>query len=400
MPICRLVLALLIFVSSVLAADLHVLPNATIKGDLVSLDGKNVVMKTDAGNVTQPLMTVLAIEFQPVPANLGASFTQVLLTDGTVLNCKPDGVAFDGKKVQLTVLPDLKLELPITALTYILKDAHDPKVRDNPDWKSIYKSRRNEDLLVLWREGRLNGLGGTFPDGKGTSLHFLLQGAGSPRPIDLANKNVQGCIFVNKPSTDAPATLCKLYDIHQNVLLVSSVEIKEGGDFLITTCAGAKISYPRGLVARLDFSTAKRVYLSDLDPQVLLEPASDVFTGPFHRDRTPDTPQLQLGREKFAKGLFLRAPTKLLYKLDGEYSEFSATVGIDEGVGGKRDARLIIEGDGKELFSGEFTKKDKQRDIKLNVKDVQELRITVESVELLGFVYGCHLDLADAKLTK
>jgi len=400
MPICRLLLVLAFLASPALAADLHVLPNETVKGELVSLDDKNVVLKTDAGTVTKPLLTVLSLDLQPVPATLGANYLQVLLTDGTLLNCKPDGLAFDGKKVLLTVLPDLQVEVPLTALTYILKDAHDPKLRDHADWKTIYKSRRNQDLLVKWGQERLNGLAGTIPDGKGTSLNFILEGRDSALPIDVTNKAVQGFIFVNKLSTEAPATLCKVYDVHQNLLVASKVEAKEGGDVVVTTVSGVKLTYPRPLLARLDYSTTKRVFLSDLDPQILQETPVEENTDRFTRDKTTTGSLLKLTGQTFGKGLFLPATTKLAYKLDGEYTEFNAVVGVDDTVGGKRAARLLIEGDGKELFLGEFKKNDKRRDIKLNLKDVQELRITVESVELLGFAEGCNLNLADVKISK
>ncbi|MBL8797995.1 MAG: NPCBM/NEW2 domain-containing protein [Planctomycetia bacterium] len=382
------------------AADvqLHLLPNETLKGELVAIDSKNIVLKTDQGEVTRPLMNVLQLELQAPPANLAGSFTQIGLTDGTVLNCKPDGFVFKDKKVELSLLGDQKVEVPLGALAYVLKDAHDPKIRHHADWMSISKGKRSHDMLVKWFQGRLNGLAGSFPDGKDRSLNFILDGRDTAVPIDLTNKTVQGCIFVNRLDPSSPPQLCKLHDMHGNLLIVAALETKDGASFAVTTVGGAKFDFGRTLVARVDYSATKRVFLSDLEAGVVREPGED-FLDRYRRDRTIDGGKLQINGQKFDKGLFLPAPTKLEYKLDGEYTEFSAVVGVDEVVRGKSHVRLIVEGDGKELFAEEFKRQDKSKPVKLNIKDVQTLRISVEPVEPLA-VFGSHLNLADVKISK
>ena len=396
----RACLLALVFAGNCLAADvqLHLLPNETLKGELKSIDGKNVVLKVDNVDVTRPLLTVLQLEIQAPPAAVGGSYLQVGLTDGTVLNCKPEGFVFNDKKVELTLLADLKVEVPIGALAYVLKDAHDPKIRHHADWMTISKGKRSHDMLVKWFQGRLNGLAGSFPDGKDKSLNFILDGRDSAVPIDLTNKTVQGCIFVNRLDPASPPQLCKLHDMHGNLLIVAALECKDGGEFVATTVGGAKFSYKHALVARIDYSSTKRIFLSDLEAGVLREPGED-FLDRYRRDRTIDGGKLQMNGTKYEKGLFLPAPTKLEYKLDGEYTEFSAVVGVDEVVRGKSHVRLVVEGDGKELFAEEFKRHEKSKPVKLNIKDVQNLRISVEPVEPLA-VFGSHLNLADVKISK
>jgi hypothetical protein len=209
---------------------------------------------------------------------------------------------------------------------------------------------------------------------------------------------VQGCIFVNRLDPSSPPQLCKLHDMHGNLLIVASLESKDGGDIVATTVGGAKFSYNRTLVARIDYSSTKRVFLSDLEATVLREPGED-FLDRYRRDRTIDGNKLKMEGKPYDKGLFLPAPTKLEYRLDGEYTEFSAIVGVDELVRGKSHVRLIVEGDGKELYAEEFKRNDKSKSVKLNIKDIQNLRISVEPVEALA-VFGSHLNLADVKISK
>jgi hypothetical protein len=402
----RAFVAWVLFTSAAIAAEhqLRVLTSSDpIKGELVSVDAKNIVLKTADGNVTKPLAQVLQLDLQ-APAQPSGNYTQVELTDGTILNCKPDGVTFNGKQVELVVLPDLKVQVPLKALSYILKDAQDPKVREHTDWKMLLKNRRTQDMFVKAHEGRLSGLGGTFTDGKGTVLNFLLEGRDEPVPLDLTKAALAGAIFVNKPDPDAPVTLCKFLDINQNLLMVAKLEAKEGGDFAVTTVAGAKLTCRRDLVVRLDYSRGKLTYLSEIDPIVQNQLPEDFFDRRYVRDKTREGNPLQLNGQRFTKGLFVPVSTKLEYTIGGDYNEFTAQVGVDEGVPGKVHVRLVIEGDGKVLFpppddKGEFKRGDKPRQIKLNVKDIQKLTIAVEPADPLN-LFGQHLDLADAKINK
>jgi hypothetical protein len=136
------------------------------------------------------------------------------------------------------------------------------------------------------------------------------------------------------------------------------------------------------------------------DITVLAEPSEDFTTFPrFVRDKNSEVNQLQLNGKRYTKGLLIPARTKLAFKVGGDYNEFTAMIGVDEVNRGRSHVRLIIEGDGKELFSAEFKNGDKPREVRLIIKDVQELRISVEPVNLASLDAN-QLDLADAKISK
>ena len=100
----------------------------------------------------------------------------------------------------------------------------------------------------------------------------------------------------------------------------------------------------------------------------------------------------------FAKGLSVHAYTELVYDISGEYKEFKAILGVDPKVPGDSHVKVTIEGDGKELFSGEINRKDEPRPLTLDIKNVKQLRIVVASAGLLDL--GNHVCLADAKVSK
>src|SRR5262249_20206883 len=151
-------------------------------------------------------------------------------------------------------------------------------------------------------------------DGKGTTLNFLLEGSETPVPIGLANKVLVGCVFVNKPDPGAPVTVCKLTDTNHNLLMVAKVEAKEGADVAVTTVAGAELAYKRELLVRLDYSRGKRTYLSDMDANIVQELGEDFFERRYVRDKNKNGNELQIGGQRFSKGLFLPVTTKLEYK--------------------------------------------------------------------------------------
>jgi hypothetical protein len=166
----------------------------------------------------------------------------------------------------------------------------------------------------------------------------------------------------------------------------------------ITTVAGVKIDYPKRLLARLDYSTGKLTYLSDLEPIKVVETSVVDRVDHYRRDQNLDGGPLRVAQDKYDKGLALHAHTELIYDIGGQYKEFQAVLGVDPMVGGDSDVKVTIEGDGKELFAAEVKRKDERRPVKLDVTNIKQLRIVVSSVNLLDL--GDHLNLADAKVSK
>ena len=104
--------AVLSFVSLVHAADLTTLKGKKHSGELVSIDDKAVVIKTAEGEVSTPLPEILQLTLQAPPqVKFPDKFIDVELIDGTLLHCS--GFSLKAKEVQLTVLPDWKLTVPM-----------------------------------------------------------------------------------------------------------------------------------------------------------------------------------------------------------------------------------------------------------------------------------------------
>jgi NPCBM/NEW2 domain len=400
MPFLRTVAAILVCATLGLAAELRTLSGKTLVGDLVSVSDKEIVLRGDTGPVPTPLADVLNVTLQPStstgPSGTVRSF-RVALTDGSVLHCG----AFRpvGKEVELPLAAadgkaPVTLKLPLAAVASVLGDAQDQAWRQ--EWQEKYLAKQGKsDLLAFKTAAGVQRLEGTFGDGdsKGESIAFTV----ARKTYHIEMGKVQGMLFVRRANPDAPVPACKVYDVGGNVLATAKVELTDAG-FKLTTTTGAEVTYPRQLVARLDYGQDKLVYLSDLDPVQVVEKSTLDRVEHYRRDRNLDDGPIRLGGEKFGKGLALHARTELVFDLGGRFREFKAVVGVDDLVGGDSQAVLRIDGDGRELFSGVVTRKDKPRPVAFDVKGVRQLRIVVGSQGLLDL--GDHVDLADVRVSK
>lgn len=396
--------AFLLFPSLSLAAELRTLAGATIAGDLVSLDAKGITIKTATDQIMMPLDQVLDVELNKVGSAAGmARYTEVELTDGTLLRCSQ--VVIKGQQAELSI-PGINepIKVPLEVISLIQKDAHDDKVRQN--WKERFLNKKRNRDLVVFKRGKgekesLEGLEGTVnaADEEGKRIEFV---SARGDKLNLPLNRVQGMIFLRTPNPNTEPVICKLFDRQSNLLMASSL-IRDDKGITVTTPAGVKVAYPLDLVARLDFSKGKLTYLSDdafwkSGKVTVIQSSTDGFIEKPRRDKNLDNHPIRMGGRPYTRGLSVHSRTELEFQLDGEYREFKAVIGMDDQVGGDGPTVVRIEGDGRELLALNVTRKDHPRPVTLNIKDVQKLKLVVDTGDLLDL--GKHVNFADAKVSK
>ncbi|HEX4590969.1 MAG TPA: NPCBM/NEW2 domain-containing protein [Gemmataceae bacterium] len=380
-------------------ADLQTLSGKHYSGELVGIDRQNVVVRTTAGDTVHvKTADVLQLTMPPVDPPPRGAHTAVELTDGSTLLCS--AVAVNGNSAELTMIPGTKVTLPVTAIFTILRDAHDPKIR--AEWQDFLGKRGRLDMVVVRAEDKLNGLEGTFGAGNGDAIEFTANGSDQKRTVRLVR--AQGLIFVQKPDPAAPSPMCRVSDTVGNLLVAADVVLNADG-LTVTTVAGARVGFPDPKrLAKLDFSKGKLAYLSDLAPSretVILATEDDDQYARFVRyrkDKNLDNQPIKLAGKQHDKGITLHAGTQLVYPIGGDYKEFRATLGVDETVETESRVEVIVEGDGRELFRGQTSRKEPPTPIVVDVHSVRDLRISVRSTGLLDF--GDQVSLADAKVSK
>ncbi len=394
----RYILALLVSTSAVLAAEVHFVPGRlpSSKGELVGLTDKELTWRDENNNsLVEPLQAVLGIDLQPaIPLSNGLKYTDVALTDGSLLH--GSRFALKGKEVELTLaVSEQVVRMPLTTVAYILNDAHDPVLRQK--WQEFLGKKRNQDLLVINLKGTLNGLEGTISGGNNGRIIYEYERNRVREKRELDPAKVQGMILLNSLGPQAPSAVCQVHDVNQNVLVASRVT-GDAKALAISTVSGAQFEYAAAAIARLDYRSDKLVYLSDLKPIEVIEKTKQGRKDIWRIDKNLENSSIQLEGQVYAKGLCLHSHTELAYTLDGKYKEFKTILGMDDLVGGDGHPVVKIQADGKELFTSTVSRKDRRREIALDVKGIKQLRIIVTSSGLFDF--GDHVDFADAKLSK
>jgi hypothetical protein len=379
--------------------EVRTLTGQTIKGNLESVNEKELVVSGSGPIAVAQIVDLVFSANQPLGTD---KYLDVELTDGSLLHCSQ--FVLKGSKVELKLVQGAEIkDLPLTVISYVLNDAQDVKNRE--EWQKLLAKRGKGDLLAIKAaDGVVNPLEGTLGEGdaQGETIGFETSTGKKAKPrLD----RIHGMAFLRQPNPDIAPTLCKAQDISRDLLVVARLAMSDQG-YALTTVAGAKAEFPVKSFTRWDFSKGKLTYLSDLEPRVT-ESSNVEEVEHYRRDKNLEGESIQLPQKNedgvlalrmFPKGLSLHAHTELQYNIGGEYKEFKAILGVDPKVPGDSHVKVTIEGDGKELFAGEVSRKDEPRAITLDVKNVKQLRIVVASTGLLDL--GNHVCLADAKVSK
>jgi len=385
--------ALLLSTTPSLQADeLRTLGAKIIPGKLSAISNASITISTEAGSVDTPLSQVLSLELRPVKGpSPGTKFADVRLLDDSILHCQ--SVSFKGNEVELTLLSGTSLKLPLQSLTWMIRDAQDPILRKKFDDVLEQKSKR--DRIIILRDTELNALEGTLGeiDSKGTSIQFRRDGADA---IGVLFERLHGMIFYrNQVPTETP--LCRIHDIDGNSLVATKLRLDDKDQLSITTSFGAKATFKRVALAKLDFNLGKLTFLSDLEPAKVVERSGIGLITHYRKDTNLDGEPILLDKQ-YPKGLSLHAHTELSYLLAGKYKVFKARLGVDSRTGeGDIQALVTIYCDGEKRFS-EVASVKTPKDIALNVTDVTTLRIVVSSRNFLDL--HDHATLADARVSQ
>lgn len=398
------------------ADDLTTLSGKKLTGQLVAVDAEGVTFRAGGAEVKVPAKDVLTIDLGnkvSAPAK-DTKFHEVELTDGSVVRCAKYVVK--GKKLEVELLAGPTgvaapaLELPLTAVFSVCRNADDGKHREN--WQAMLRNRGKRDLYVMRQADGLNFLQGTILEGNADGTEVTFEKEDGTKDQLRQSRATGGLVFSHPAGGQPPATLCKVNDVFGNTFVAREITVADGG-VRVKTVAGVAVGYPAAAaVAQLDYAQGNVAYLSDLTPQVEAPGPSEAEQkafpllegrtrpAPYLRDRfLGDSPTLTLDGTAFPKGLCVAADTALTFTLGGDYREFRAIVGFaDARHGNAAELKLTVEADGKVVATEVLKGKDKAKGLTLDVKGVRQLRLAVDRD--YPSEAATYLILADAKVQK
>lgn len=402
MTLLRTIAVALLAASTLSAAELRTLKGELHKGELVSLNDKEVVFEAGGKKLTLKIEEVLTLNLSDDYEKLAdVKYILVELTDGSQFKCAK--IELKKGDAELGLLQGQKVQVPIKQINWILNDAQNAEHQREFKEKVLTKKDVKQDAydVVLSRnENVYNPIPGTLSDEAdetGKKIDFTLR---SKQKIELSLDRPVAFFFRRGANPLAKPIKCKVEDTAKNLVYASEIK-QEADGYTVVTSAGATVKYPTKLVARLDYSTGKFSYLSALVPSMVKETSTEGRIDRWRRDENLDGGKIKIAGTEYAFGLSMHSTTELEYNLAGAYREFKATVGIDDDVGGDEEpAVLIVYADNKEVLKWQVSRKDKERtrQLNINIKDVDTLRIVVTTSDFLDL--GKHVTLAEARVSK
>lgn len=411
---------LLLLIGMLQSPEVRLLPldGAPQAGTLVRITGAEVVFSGSAGETTVPTRDLLAIEIsnssrspkatEPVDiaATDGASFQQIRLHDGSVI----EGHSVVRAAQQLTIrsswLGTVEIASGLVRAVRLQNDA--PQF--SAQWNAYLLRETEKDLLVVPKSDGdgLDFLVGIVSAIGPEKISFLLDNEDIPVPTE----RVYGVVFASTPRKPIDRGIV-LESAGGQRIIAGSVTF-DGSGFQVKTAWGQDVTVASADLRRIDFSTGRLKYLSELDPiaEVFsgIDPEGSVFAGLIddetarlmygpRRDTTIDPAhRIRLRGRVFSKGLCIHSRTELRYALDRRYSTLETLVGVDDLVAFNQISQvaLKITGDGDVLFEKVFVTNEEPVPVKLDVHNVATLSILVDYADNNS---SCDwLDLADARL--
>jgi len=395
--------------------DLTTTAGKKLTGKVIAIDAQGVTFLAGESRVTVPGKDLVLVELgnkvAPLPRDKDGRLprvNEVELIDGSTL--RAGKVLVKGRKVEAEMLAGPegltapKFSLPLEVVFSVMRGAEEPKNREA--WKKMLVGRGRRDLYVVREADGLNFVQGTILGGDETGTKLNFEREDGTRTELLLSRATGGLVFSPPPAAQVPPTLCKVIDVFGNTLVAREVRLSPGG-VTVVTVAGVEVNYPSiAAVAKLDYAQGNIAYLSDLDPVIdapelpaeeralRLNPAPPVV-----RDAGISNEPLRFGNDPvLPKGLVIATDTALTFNLGGEYRELKALIGMAEtSPDAGLEAKVMIEVDGKVVFSETVRRKDKPRPVSIDVKGANQLRVIVEADSPQ---FGNRIVLADARVQK
>ena len=232
------------------------------------------------------------------------------------------------------------------------------------------------------------------------TTHVVLNYSGKSRRISLEKVSAVVMAKLHVETVDGTGTTIHLNDGSKFVGVIDSLD-KQRIDLRLSSAN--RLEIPCGEIQRIAIQTDRVAYLSDLSPLSFEEQTQFSAARSWQRDRSlmgnPIQLQFKTNRKTvaFDKGIGTRSYTAIAFANDG-FDTFHAVVGIDVETRGHGDCEMVVSGDGIRLWSSRVQASDDPQTIKLDVKGIKEITLTVFPGE--KFDLADHANWADARFTK
>lgn len=267
--------------------------------------------------------------------------------------------------------------------------------------EALKKPAPQQDIFILRRTGLLSATG-VFRGLDKDYLQVEIADKRSRVRRQLVHGVVLAPIATSSKETDPPARL-EIPGKGRLPVYLLGLEHSKGETRLLFRLPLS----PPGKVQKIPFSAISRilpasdriVFLSSIEPSRVKETAVLGRGFPYRKDLGVSGAPLRLKGRTYRRGLGVHSRTLLEYALNGAYTTFAATLGIDDSSQGKGSVTFVVSADGKELLREDFDSTRAPLPISFPVSGARKLTLLVDyGTDQLDL--GDHADWINARLTK
>lgn len=270
------------------------------------------------------------------------------------------------------------------------------------EWSRIREMEATGDLLVVRKDEVVDYHRGVLRDVTDSTVQFEIDG----EVLAVKRPKVLGLVYFQSAGRNLPDVICRVNDRDGSSWAVRTIRLA-AGQLEWTTPLGLSMTRPLPEILRIDFSQGKIVYLSELEPESRqwtpyfgvnkdLAVLSQFFAP--KTDRGLDCGPMELDGKTYTKGLALHSRTELVYRLPDKFRRLRATVGIDDRVRPRGNARLVISGDDRVLLETTLTGTEPPKPVDLDLTGVRRVSILVDYGDELNV--SDHVNLCDVRVLK
>lgn len=379
-------------------ANVTLLNGSPRSGELKSLTMDSVVLTTDIGEEQIAGESIMVVELNS-PARPGSGGQmEIRLADQSSIRVST--FESDGTTVSVSGGDLAEIRIPVRQVSDVRFEALDDKIQTR--WDDLRSRNARDDLIVIRKGDVLDYVAGSISTVTPTAVTILVR----DRELSAPREKIFGLVFASRSS---PASIRRIAvrTIHDDVIQAESVQLS-GQQWRLTSSSLGEVTLPQESVQSLDFGGGRIRYLADIpfDQSESKSPQENApvvwFVSRNSPSGTGGRAPLLIGQQEYRKGLWMHSGASLRFRLNREYTQLRAMAGFDlthvtRMPRFEPKVRLVILGDGKELYSREFLWSDNPVPLEINLTDVRELTIRVDSA---GKGHGIleHFALGDAQV--
>ena len=387
----------------------------TLEGSILSIDLDWIKFQTAQGPREIEMDKVDSIETGNQTVAPSKVSTTIELIDGSSFNGNAFSITSGNFSTQL------KCGIKLAASTRDIEALRFKTYKGNLELSKQFRTIKSDDsvegdTIIVNRDGELStveGIVGDFADGK---LEFSV----SDRTARVTLEKMDAVLFYHAAGRELAQPACEVLLTDASKAMVRRLNWNNQSCVATLVC-GTELTIPLEAISKLDFSTGKDEFLSQMEPAtndwnalitsaaiveklrgMKLARANTSFKGlPLALEFSPNEGQAFVSEiRQFQQGFAIQGGGKLAFSLGGRYQKLTGMVGFDPDASINGKVEFLVFLDGKTAVEQILVHRDMKNPLQLEL-DIKNAKRVVFQVDYQdGRSTGDQLHLVNLKVTQ